>query len=183
MTEEEPPVGYGTVDAQKKFNVSRFKFGLSGASSLTMSIDGETFLYEGYDDNTSIHFVEHSKHYPPLTTYRPTDSFWEALITVDALTSEVIETRKTRYRDLLPEINDYPVPYFSQLPKYEELMTQSIYTTVLRIKEDGGWYMSKKQRFIELFRRAYAEVEDRIPPKFGGYESIDENSKFVPDER
>ena len=183
MSQDKHPTGYGTVDAQKKFNVSEFRLGLSGATSVTMSIDGDTFLYEGYDDNTSIHYVEDSKHYPPLTKYRPTDTFWEALVTVDSLTSEVIETRKTRYRDLLPEIDDYPIPYFSQLPKYEELMTQSIYITVLRIKEDGGWYMSKKQRFIELFRRAYAEVQGRIPPKFGGYESMDENSKFIPDKQ
>jgi hypothetical protein len=183
MTQDKPPTGYGTVDAQKKFNVSKFKLGLSGTNSVTMSIDGEIFLFEGYDDDTSIHFVEDNEHYPPLTKYTPTDTFWGVLVTIDTLTSEIIRTRETAYDELLPDINDYPFPYFSQLPKYEEVMAQSIYITVLRIKKDGGWHMSKKQRFIELFRRAYAEVQGRIPPKFGGHESMNESNKFIPDKQ
>lgn len=183
MSQDKPPAGYGTVDAQKKFNVSRFKFGLSGATSVTMSIDGEIFLYEGFDDKTSIHFVEHSNHYSSLSKYRPTDTFWKVLVTIDALTSEVIKTRETKYSDLLPDMNKYPAPCFSQLPKYEEVMIQGIYFEVLRIKEAGGWYVSKKQRYIELFRRAYAEVQGRIPPKFGGDESMNESNKFIPDKQ
>lgn len=181
MSQDKPPTGYGTVDAQKKFNVSKFKFGLSGANSITMSIDGETFLYEGFDDTTSIHFVDDNSYYESLTTYTPTDSFWGVLITIDRLTDEISRTRDTAYDGLLPPIGDYPLPYFPQLPKYEELMAQSTYTTVLRIKEDNGWYFCKKQRFIELFRRAYAEIEGEIPPKFGENELLDENNKFIPD--
>lgn len=183
MSQDKPPTGYGTVDAQKKFNVSKFEFGLNGSTSLTMSIDENIFLYEGFNDKTSIHFVEHNNHYPSLSKYRPTDTFWKVLVTIDTLTSEVIKTRETKYSDLLPDINDYPFPYFSQLPKYEEVMSQHVYMEVLRIKEDGGWYVCKKQRYIELFRRAYAEVQGRIPPKFGGHESMNESNKFIPDKQ